>query len=123
MSLLDDIEKELGEISPIEWKYFYEGSGDYLVISADGEDVASLSRPDAHFMSTGPGSVINETNAKFIAAAPERIKLLVDFARATMAVCLELERLSGFDFKDARYATEVERNFIAARKALKMEGT
>ena len=49
-----------------KWAYFYEGSGDYLITSKNGEDVASLSRPDAHFLHTGKGSAINEANAKRI---------------------------------------------------------
>ena len=91
MSLLDDIEKELGEITPFS------------------------------------------NDAKFIAAAPERIKLLVDFARASLTLYEELvnggrpfhvrlaDQISGLDLSDDPYQTEAERNFIAARKALKLE--
>jgi hypothetical protein len=53
----------------LPWKLFYEGSGDYLIINNNGEEIASLSRPDAHFLHTGKGAVINEANAEFIVTA------------------------------------------------------
>lgn len=68
----------MSEHTPGPWRIFYEGSGDYLVLGAAGEEVASVSRPDAHFMHSGPGAPINEANARLIAAAPE----LLDWLRA-----------------------------------------
>ena len=72
----------MSQHTPGPWKSFYEGSGDYLVLGADGSEVASLSRPDAHMMHTGPGSGINEANARLIAAAPEMLELLRENERA-----------------------------------------
>lgn len=106
MSLLDDIEKELGEISPWPWS---RGIGNEckLVSTAHGDVLATLS---------------SSKNSTFIAAAPERIKLLVEFARASLALLWERGDLENLDLNEVHYQTEAERKFIAARKALKLEG-
>lgn len=90
------------------WKKFYEGSGDWLVIDGDGTEVAALSRPDAHFMGTGPGAAVNEANADLIAAAPDLLQALSEL----LAMCQRQE-----DFNDDGDGGMYERAQAAIDKA------
>ena len=99
------------------WRTFYEGSGDYLITGPNGEEIASLSRPDAHFMHTGTGADVNEADATIIVQAVNTF----DEAKAA------LERIRDV-FDDPSTGKRLERSlgahYIAHVKAVlsRMEG-
>ena len=62
--------------TPGPWKYAYEGSGDFVVFSAEHGEIGTAWSQHAHFLGHGAAAQQNEANAKLIAEAPAMLALL-----------------------------------------------
>lgn len=99
--------------TPRPWYKLYEGSGDYLIIGADENEVASVSRPDAHLMGIGKGADINEANANLIVTAvnhfeamKEKLAFLLDRFENHNQQWNELDRLAAMKARAVLAAIE-----------------
>lgn len=72
--------------TPGPWKYYYEGSGDYLILAGDDEkEIASVLQPKggSGFLGGGPAEE-NEANAKFIVLACNSHYELLEACKAAL---------------------------------------
>jgi hypothetical protein len=73
---------EKKSFTPGPWSYYYEGSGDYVVLaeSIKGQykydELGTAWSQHAHFFGIGEEADRNESNAKLISAAPDLLEAL-----------------------------------------------
>lgn len=81
---IKEIEARANKATPGDWKYAYEGSGDFEVW-AQGEEIGTAWSKDSHFLGLGRAAEQNEDNAAFIAHARQDIPWLIAELRAALA--------------------------------------